>query len=603
MFKKIIASALAHKAISTAIVLVVIVGGYETYQKLHGTATPTHYVLVKVGKGTISSYVSGTGQVSVSTQLDLKPKVSGDVIYVGVQDGQIIRAGTLIAQIDSSDAEKGVRDAQANLDSGHLSMQKLLQPADDLTILQAENSLAQAMESKKNAQDDLQKAYDDGFNSVAGAFFDISPTMTGLQDVLYGTTLSNTGGQSNVAYYADSVKNYDAKSLEYKSQAADAYATARSGYDINFQDYKSSTQFSDSATIEKLINETYETSKSVAAALKNSNTLIQFYQDKLVEHNIKPSALSDTHLSQLSTYTGKITSQVSSLYSIKNKIDSDKEAIINAERTIAEKTASLAKLKAGADTLDIQSQQLAVKQRENALLDAKDKLADYFIRAPFDSVVAKLNVKKGDSATPSTIIATIITKQQVAEISMNEVDVAKVKVGNKVTLTFDAVPDLNIAGQVAEIDAIGTMSQGVVSYMVKIGFATQDDRVKPGMTVSSTIITDTKVDVLTIPNSAVKSQNGASVVEIPDSSDVPTDITTAPITFSKPTTRQMIEVGISNDDSTEIISGLKEGDVVVGRTITTTTATAQTTQSSSALRIPGLTGGGARGGGGGFRGN
>ena len=70
---------------------------------------------------------------------------------------------------------------------------------------------------------------------------------------------------------------------------------------------------------------------------------------------------------------------------------------------------------------------------------------------------------------------------------MNEVDAAKISVGNKTTLTFDATEDLTLTGKVAQIDTIGTVEQGVVSYKVKIAFDTQDERIKPGMTANASI--------------------------------------------------------------------------------------------------------------------
>lgn len=600
MFKKIVIFTVGHKIVSAIIVIAVLLGGYEGYQKIFVSTTSTRYVLALAQKGTVVSYITGSGQVSVSTQLDLKAKASADVVYVGVQDGDHVKAGTLIAELDSTNAEKVVRDAEANLDAAHLSLQKLQKPADDLSVLQAENAIAQAKESKQNAEAALKKAYDDGFNTVANAFLDLSPTMSGLQDMLYGATLS-TGGQSNVAYYADVVKNYDGKSLDYKNDVISAYDKARQEYDKNFQNYKSLTRFSDNEAIANLINETYETARNTGEAIKGSNNLIQFYEDKLVGHSIKPNPLADTHLASLITYTGKMNGHILNLRSIKNTIDADTQAVTNADRSIAEKIAILTKLKAGADVLDIESQQLAITQRENALLDAKDTRADYFIYAPFDSIVAKVNVKKGDSASNATSIATIITQQQVAEISMNEIDVAKVKTGEKVTLTFDAIPDLSITGKVVEIDTIGTLSQGVVSYTVKIGFDTQDNRIKPGMSVSASIITDTKTDVLTLPNSAVKSQNNGHYVEVPDSTEIPLaeTISTSGIALSLPTMRKQIEVGISNDNITEITSGLHESDIVISRTITSSPATVQAHQTSS-IRLPGFSGGG--GGSGGFRG-
>ncbi len=577
------------------IIICIAGGGYFLYQKVRGTAPAARSVLTKIQRGTVVSYISGTGQVSVSNQVDIKSKVSGDAVYVGAKAGDSVNAGAIIVQLDSGDAEKTVRDAQANLDSADLAFQKLKQPADDLTLLQAEHALSQAKEAKQNAQDDLLKAYDNGFNTVASAFFDLSPAMTGLQNILFGTELSAaTGAQSNLSYYTDTVKNYDGKALDYKNQANDAYAKARRQYDANFQDYKSLTRFSDAAAIDALINETYDTARGVAESLKTSNTLIQFYEDKLAEHSIKPNTLADTHLTGLDTYTKKISSQILSLFSIKTAISADREAIINADRSIAEKTASLKKIREGADALDIASQELVVRQKVNALRDAQDKLSDYSLRAPFDGVVAKINIKKADAVSAATVAATIITRQQMAEISMNEVDVAKVKAGDKATLTFDALANLNMTGAVAEIDTIGTMSQGVVSYTVKIGFDTQDSRIKPGMTVSASIITDAITDALYVQNSAIKSQSGMIYVEVPDNADILADKTldAGDVVLTRPTSRRPVETGITNDEVTEILSGLAEGDIVVARTI----APVQTSLNSS-VRFPGLPGAG----GGNFR--
>ena len=173
---------------------------------------------------------------------------------------------------------------------------------------------------------------------------------------------------------------------------------------------------------------------------------------------------------------------------------------------------------------------------------------------------------------------------------MNEIDVAKVKTGQKVTLTFDAVSNLTITGQVAEVDAVGTVSQGVVTYIVNIAFDTQDDRIKPGMSVSAAIITEAKSNVLLVPNSAVKSQNRTSYVEIVDGDDKSLALTanvSGTILNNSPR-RQQIEIGTASDEFTEITSGLNEGDVIVTRTIQPTAQTAQTQQQSGGLRIPGM---------------
>ena len=122
------------------------------------------------------------------------------------------------------------------------------------------------------------------------------------------------------------------------------------------------------------------------------------------------------------------------------------------------------------------------------------------------------------------------------------------------------------------MDIVGAVSSGVVNYTVKIGFDTDDDNVKPGMTVTANIIAEMKQEVLAIPSSAVKSQGDISYVEIVEGN-------------SNSLTRVGVETGISNDESIEIISGLAEGDQYVARTITSQA----TTQPVSA---PSLFGGG-----------
>jgi len=596
-----------HKLIAIIILALIIGGGYFGYKRFFGSKSATQYVMGTVEKGTLIVSVSGSGQVSVLDQVDIKPKVSGEVISANLKNGKEVKAGDVLVQIDSSDAQKTIRDAETNLETAKLSLEKLKQPADDLTILQSENSLQSArdnlaklklsqqtdyqtaQESKQKAQDDLAKAYEDGFNNVANAFLELPDIMAGLHDILFAYSFGVS--QYNIDYYADAAKGYDEKMPQYRNDVYNKYQIARDSYDQNFQDYKTASRFSDTSVIEALIGETYETTKNIAETIKSANNLIQDYQDRLREHNLKPQTLSSTHLSSLGTYTGITNSHLLNLLSIKSTIQTDKETIANAERDlkemdqnnplnlaaaealVKEKEASLAELKAGPDPLDIRSQELAIKQKENALLDAKEKLADYSVRVPFDGILANVaNVKKGDSVSTGTAVATLITKQKLAEISLNEVDVAKVKVGQKATLTFDAVEGLSISGEVVEVDILGTASQGVVNYKVKIGFDTQDERIKPGMSLSAAIITEVKQDVLLAPNSAVKSQGDIRYVEM--------------VADNNMTRRQTVEVGLSNDTMSEITSGLKEGEKIVVRT-----SSAGTSNTSSRQQGPGVGGG------------
>lgn len=580
MISKLFAQLIKRKFTAVILLLVITGGGYFGYTKIFSNENVVRYVTAQVQKGMLIVSISGSGQVSASNQADIKPKASGEIIAVYAKLGQEVGAGAILAAIDASDAERAVRDAETSLETAKLELDKMLAPLDALTLLQAENSLTQAKESKQKAEDNLKKAYDDGFNTIVNVFLDLPGIMAGLADTLFDNTIDST--QDNITWYINqtSIQNDERdKALRYRDEVYAAYNNARKVYAKNFDDYKVSSRTSGTQTIESLILQTYDTAKVIADTIKTANNYIDFVQDAMEQRDVPIPSMVLTNQSNLDSYTGTTNSNLSSLLSIKRTIQDSKDAIVSAERTIEEKELSLAKTKKGPDDLDIRAKKIAIQQREDALATAKQALADHYVRAPFAGVIAKVSAKKGDSASASTIITTLITKQRIAEISLNEVDVSKVKVGQKVTITFDAIEGLSITGEVAEIDSVGAVTQAVVTYGVKIDFDTQDERVKPGMSVSAAIITDANQNVLMVPNSAVKQQNDTAYVEMFAGE------TQAP-------RRQTVQIGLSNDTMTEIVRGVNDGDRIVTQTITANTSQSQTQQNTTGLRIPGITGGG-----------
>lgn len=582
MIPKISGLSKKNRIASSLILILIIVGGYYGYKAFFTSSAMIRYVTSAVEKGTLVVSVSASGQVSATNQIDVKPKSSGDITGVYVKAGNSVSAGTLLASIDTSDAERAVRDAETSLETAKLEYDKLVAPLDELTLLQTDNSLSQTEESKQNAIDNLAKTYGDSFSTISNAFLQLPDIITGLQEILYSSDLSN--GVWNVDYYYEGIKDSNDLALKLKNSVNDSYKLAKSTYDKNLADYKSASRDSATSTIENLLDETYATAKLISDTIKNADNLIRAYQDTIISKNRKLSSISTGHLSSISSYTSSANSQISNLLSAQNSIKSARASLVDSTRALAEKILSVAKTKAGPDDLTIRSSKITIQQRQDSLTTAKQTLADCYTRAPFAGVVAKVNVKKGDAGSTGTAVATIVTKQKIAEVTLNEVDIAKVNVGQKTTITFDAIPDLSITGEVSEVDSIGTIAQGVVTYTVKITFDTQDDRVKPAMSTSAAIITDVKQDVLLVPNAAVKSDANGNYVQI--------------LTNGLPT-QKTVQTGLANDTMTEITSGINAGDQVVTQAITSTAATATTGQSSG-IRIPGMTGGG---GGGGFRGN
>ncbi len=563
MLQNFIKKIVRHKIIVGLGIIVLVGTGYFMYKKANSGVGGISYVLAAVEKGTIVTSVSGSGQVVAENQLSVKSQASGKVIYVSAENNQQVRAGTFLIKLDTTDAETAIEDASSNLADAQLALAKL-------NGLETESGKIRG--TKEKLEDSLESYYRNGFNDVSNVFLQLPDIMSELQDIIISNSFNSS--QWNLDFYADAIKMHDINAWQYKNDVYDKYQITIAAYDKNFQDYKSASRFSDEGTIESLINETYETIRDISDTVKSMDDLILLYRDLQARAGSKPLALASTHLTTLNGYIGTTNNYLSSLLSDINNIQNGKESLIEADFTIAD-------------------QEKQVEKMQKALDDAKSKLADYSIYSPSAGTITAMSLKVGDTISANSSIATLVSSQQIAEITLNEVDAAKVKVGQKVNVTFDAVSDLNITGKVADIDTLGTVTQGVVNYTVKISFDTQDERVKPGMSVTADIITDAKSDVLTIPNSAIKSQGSQKYVELAEGQINGGQQLLANVSASalkSPLQQQTVETGLSNDTYTEVVSGLKEGDIIVSSTISSNnTNTGGSTQTqSNELRIPGI---------------
>ena len=563
-----------HKKISLIAILILAGAGYYFFKPDTAGQTQTVYTYGAVETGAIMQTVSGTGQVSPARETALKSKTAGEVLEVAVVAGQSVKAQDVIARIDDDDAQDAVYDARVALESAQIALDELYEPADDLTLTQAKNSLVQAKESLANDQDDLAQSYKQGFTSAATAFSGLSSIISGLQDIVAGASSYVTqSSPTYLDYYANAIKDYDSQASLLAAQSAAAWRQMKDQYDRNFTDYKKTSRESSNEEIENLINQTYETAKLAQEALKNTTTLVQRYKDVMENQNLTAQTFSETHLSSLSSYTTQNNSNLSNLLSAKQAIDNAESAVVNAERTLDEKTKSLDKLTQAPDESDIKSKTLAVEQKQRALDAAREALADCTIVAPFDGVVAAIDIKAGDEIASGASVATIITGNQVASITLNEVDIAKVEAGQKATLSFSAVDGLTITGKVAQVGVMGSVSQGVVSYEVVIALDEANPQVKSGMSVSAAVITQIKQDVLLVPSTAVKTANDGSAYVLMEPSGGSADA--AP-------REQTVSIGLSDDQNTEIISGISAADRV---------AVSSSKQSAAASSSPAQTGG------------
>jgi HlyD family secretion protein len=199
---------------------------------------------------------------------------------------------------------------------------------------------------------------------------------------------------------------------------------------------------------------------------------------------------------------------------------------------------------------DIAAAEARVQALTNAINGSK-------IIAPFDGTITDIfaasgdHVANGDSAIQLDNLATMVV-----DVTVSEVDINTVNVGDPASITFDAIPAKAYHGTVTQVGDSGTTSSGVVRFNVTVTLSDIDEQVKPGFSAITTIVTDQVTDVLLIPTAAIRTINNQKML-IVMRNGVPTPVA--------------VVLGPASDAFTALISGdIQEGDLVVA-TIDTST--------------------------------
>ena len=237
--------------------------------------------------------------------------------------------------------------------------------------------------------------------------------------------------------------------------------------------------------------------------------------------------------------------------------------------TIAEEKYNAADSAIAAAKANLSSAYYSYQQASSTIYSPAAGIITNFALTPNMSVANLASSDSSSSTTTTTQSVGIITNpnnQISATVNLTEIDVVKVKVDQKVTLTMDAFPGKTFTGKVLAININGQSTSGVTSYPTIIILDSGLSNMYPNMAVSASIIVDSKEDVMTVPTTAISTTDGKSTVKVLKNNQV--SVTE-------------IEAGIADSSNTEIISGLSVGDTVVTSTVTSTTSKTTTTQSTS----------------------
>lgn len=232
----------------------------------------------------------------------------------------------------------------------------------------------------------------------------------------------------------------------------------------------------------------------------------------------------------------------------KSSINSSSVSAAYAQLTQAQ--ANLAKLEAGPTGPQLKAARAQVEQARIALDIARANVAKATLTAPFAGVVSAVNVKAGEPAN-GALPAVVLVDTSVfhIDVTVDEVDVARIALGQLLTVTLDALPGETFSGKVDRVAPTATVNGGVVSYAVRLVLEPVDAPLRSGMSATADIVVAEAKGVVLVPNWAIRRDRDTGQVLVSLLKDG--KLVEAPVTL-----------GLRNESLSEVKSGVIAGDVV-----------------------------------------
>lgn len=493
--------------------------------------------LVTAENGVVQSTVTGTGNVAAGTDVDVNFKTSGTLQHVYVSQGQHVNKGQLLATLDPTSAQ--------------------------LTVDQAEEQLNASQDSLTAVEDGTSSGSGSGGGSGSGSGSGGSATTASLNDVSSGTEFVTFTPPSGKEHHPTSGKKAKNPSSGSGSEEKGGSPSTSSG---------STHSGSSGSTHSGSSGSTHSQSSGSTRGGGSTTTTTQT--------TTTPSPAS-------------IASAQASVFSAQASLN-NAQAALNDTKLFAPTGGTIASM-AGLLPGDSVSAGSSSSASNSSSSSSSSSGSGGFAGGTATAGSLGGSSSSSSSGSSSPFAEIVNTGTLTMTVAFSESDISKIKNGQAATVTFDALPGVELGAHVTQISTVGTSSSGVVSYNATITLDQHDSQVRPGMSASAQVIIG-QAQGVTVPNAAVTGTGSLGTVNVMNNGK---------------TSTQQVVVGLRGDSRTQIISGLRAGQQLV-ITITLPAISSATSSPTGSSGTGGTLGGGrfggagagagAFGGGGGFGG-
>ena len=586
-------------------VLVLLGGGAAlVFARLRATGSTdqTQYKVEAAQDGAVKKTVSATGTLQPWSTVDIKSKAGGRVNALLVDVGSVVKSGQILARIDPADTLLSVSTAQANI-TGAVAHTQQSQETYQLQLQQGRIAIANAQAALSAAQ-------------AARASAEAQAASAQSQAVAQPSQTSAAIAQAQANYNA-AVK--DRQALD--STNPQDRASAQAAYDQAVANQKNAQ--AGLTRQAALVQKGYVAQQDVdtaQAAYDVDAAAVQSALEKVRTIQAQQQANAQSADAKIAQAKAALDSAAAGRVDIATKKAAAQQAAAAVQQATAQVQVAVAALQQAQANLanngikreDIVYNESVIKSNQANLTNAETTLQQTVVRAPSDGVILTKAVSQGTyitsgeslNSTGSTIVTLGDVTRMYVQATVDETDLANVDTNQSVEVDFDAYPGIPFDGKVTRVEPQAVVNQNVTQFNVRVEIDNSSPTfrlLKPGMNATCNFLVGSKENVLTVPNSAVQTDDEGSYVSIavggkPAPADPASGLPADPDTLvGVKTQRRAVETGLVGDDATQITSGLKSGERVVTQTIAPVVATPAAASSPfGGGRGPG--GGGTRGG-------
>jgi HlyD family secretion protein len=505
---------------------------------LSGACSPPSAVNVATetaSRGSISQAIEATGSIAASNEAKVSFQQSGVISVVRVKIGDAVKKGDVLAELDATDLTLAMNQAEAQLEQSKNNVRNAEQ-----AIIIAQANYSRTVQGSSEADIKAAEA------AVASANANYTRVTKGQASDAAAAKAAVDAAQANLDKLKAGPTSEDIAAVAAQLQNAEAaLRSAQFAYDNAFRSNPAGIGASPASAQLETATNNYNLAKSnYDKAAKGADAA----QIRAAEQQLA-SARANLARYYGATDAANRSSAQQQIESAQASLDRLKQPARDFD--IAQGAAQIEQARIALDNANA-----AVRLNEIAIAQAKRRFDQAVLRAPFDGVIGSVNVREGESAsvtsTPNGAFVIAGDDAFHMDVTVDELDVAALQVGQDVEIAVDALPAATVTGKVDRVSSTGSKINGVVNYNVRVALNAGGVGLKSGMSATARIVSERKDNVVLVPSRAIRfdSASGKSFVGLRNGNEI-----------------QEVEVktGLRDGANIEVTDGLSEGSVVVLR--------------------------------------